>query len=51
MQCGEFICCTTEGGKFCGIYLFGIGSGIENVKVQRKNMNEFVLDTVIVLFW
>jgi hypothetical protein len=40
MDCGEFVCCTKEGEN-----LVGIGCGIGNVKVQRKNVNKFVLDT------
>jgi hypothetical protein len=47
MYCGECICCKTEGGKFCRRQLVPIGCGIVNVKVQRNNINIFVLDTVI----
>ena len=49
MESGEFICSKTEGVKLCIIYFFFlvIGCGIGNVKVQRNNINTFVLETVI----
>jgi len=49
MVCGEFLCCTTEGGKFCRRWYFGIGCGIGNVKVQWNNINKFLLGTLIKL--
>jgi hypothetical protein len=45
VDCGEFICCTTEGGNF----VEGIRCEIGTVNVQRKNINKSVLDTVIEL--
>jgi len=47
MESGEFICSTKEGEKFCRKLFVGIQCGIGNVKVQRNNINTFVLDTVI----
>jgi len=43
----ENLCSTKESEKFCRMCLMGIGCGIGNVKVQRNNINTFVLDTVI----
>jgi hypothetical protein len=47
LDCGEFICCTAEGGKCCRRLLVGIGCGIGDVKVQQNNISGFVLDSVI----
>ena len=46
MECVEIICSTTRGGKFCRRYLVGIGCEIGYVKVQRKIIIKFVLNTV-----
>jgi len=50
MERGVFICSTAERRKFCMRLIVVIGCGIGYVKVQRKNINIFVFDTVIVLF-
>jgi hypothetical protein len=49
MECGEFIFSTTEGGNFVESNFLESEMKSEMWKVQRKNINKFVLDTVIEL--